>query len=376
MTLPLLSPSPLDSTRFGLKILRGRAENLEAKTLAAEIIATACDVCILRVPAGQSAGITPLTRWALPVIHADTLVYYKCDLSRYEPLPLRNSDLAFSVATEQDMPELRLLIADTFREYVSHYYANPLFSREHILAGYQQWAENHVAGDGRTLWIARRGERIVAFAACQDHADSGDAEGILYGVAPEAAGGGLYGDLIRHTQAVAKARGAATMKVSTQVTNFAVQKVWAREGFHLFEAFDTFHINALFSTGDLIVDRELVFTAEQIERFAEVSGDANPLHVDTDAARAAGFQDRIAHGVMAAMELSRILGTDTPGPGTVISHMDLAFLRPLVAGVAYNLTVRIPGGLKDKGPMVVVSRILDGEGRTCVIARSDIVLRR
>src|SRR3546814_5792516 len=56
---------------------------------------------------------------------------------------------------------------------------------------------------------------------------------------PEHAGGGLYGDLIRYTQARFRALGYRRMKVSTQVWNLAVQKVWSREGFSLVQAYDT-----------------------------------------------------------------------------------------------------------------------------------------
>lgn len=372
-----LQPSPLDSDRFGLRVWRGRIEQVEPKALAAQILQAGCDVAIVRTPAG-GAGLGGLARWALPVLHADTLVYYRCDLERHAPPPLRNADLAFELAGPDDLPELRTLIAHTFSQYVAHYHANPLFARQDILDGYQQWAENHATAPGSMLWLARRDGQIVAFAACHEHAgDDGVPvfEGVLYGVAPDAAGGGLYGDLIRHTQAVAHQRGAREMKVSTQVHNYAVQKVWAREGFHLFEALDTWHVNALLQAGEVIVDRALSFSAEQIRRFAEVSGDANPLHVDEAAARAAGFPGRIAHGVLAAAELSRVLGTDAPGPGTVISHLDLAFLRPLVADVGYRLRIRIPGGLRE-GPMQAVAQVHDGDGQACLLARSDILRRR
>lgn len=374
MSTAILSPSPLDSERFGLRILRGRADSLHAKTLANEIIAARADVCILRLPTAQSAPLAKLARWGFPLLHADTLVHYTCDLARHAPAALRNADLAFSLAGADDMPALRELIAHTFRDYASHYHANPLFARARILAGYQQWAEGHAAGAGRTLWVARRDRRIVAFAACHDDAASGDAAGILYGVAPDAAGGGLYGDLIRHTQRVARERGAQRMTVSTQVGNYAVQKVWAREGFHLFEALDTFHVNALLSAGEVLVERDLVFSAAQIQRFADASGDHNPIHVDADAARAAGFPERIAHGVMAAAELSRILGTETPGPGTIIRDLGMAFLRPLLADAAYRICVRMVGD--GNGAKQVVATIGDAAGQPCVIARSDILCAR
>lgn len=376
MTNPLLALSPLDSARFEMRVLRGRLDTIEPKVLAAEIIATGCDVAIVRIPSAQSARMSTLSRWALPVQHADTLVYYQCDLRRYTPPALRNQDISFARASENDMGELREMIADTFRDYSSHYHANPLFAREKVLAGYQEWAENHATGSDRTLWTARREGRLVAFAACQEKPNSREAEGILYGVNHQDAGGGLYGDLIRHTQTEAKKRGICTMKVSTQVGNFAVQKVWAREGFHMTEALDTFHINALLSFGEIVIDRPLSFDAQAITRFVEVSGDANPIHLDDAAARAAGFPARIAHGLMAANEFSRILGTEVPGPGTIFGNVDMAFLHPLIVDQSYWLQMRIPGGVKRTGPMQAVLTVRDDAEKLCFIARSDVFLKR
>ena len=371
----MLTPSVPDSRRFGLQVVRGHVDDdVPARVLAEAILASAADVAILRTPAGRPQHVQRLGRWGLPVLHADTLVYYRCDLQRHEPAPLRNADLAFALAQPADLPEVRDLIAHTFRGYTSHYHANPLFDAQAILDGYQEWAEGHAGDDACSLWLARREGRVVAFAACREH-PGGIAEGVLYGVAPDAAGGGVYGDLIRHTQRASRARGAHAMKVSTQVHNHAVQKVWAREGFQLDASLDTWHVNALLSAGEVLLDRALSFSAAQIQRFAEVSGDANPLHVDDHAARAAGFEGRIAHGVLAAAELSRILGTESPGPGTIIGRLDLAFLRPLLADAPYRLVVRVPGGLRT-GPMQAIAQIHDPEGRPCLLARSDILLRR
>lgn len=376
MTPSQLSISPPDSERFGLKILRGRVERVEPKALALEILAAACDVAIVRAPADRSANIHQLSRWALPVIHADTLVYYKCDLEKYQPLPLRNADLTLRLAQPDDRQALGKMIAATFHDYISHYHANPLLSPDLIIAGYQQWAESHVDGAGKILWVAERAGQLVAFAACSHDPSRHEAEGVLYGVAPDQSGGGLYGDLIRHTQAMFKARGVATMKVSTQVTNYAVQKVWAREGFHLYEALDTFHVNALLDAGPVVHDREVTFPPAQIARFAEACGDRNPIHLDDAAAKTAGFPARIAHGVLAAAEISRILGMETPGAGTVLGHLDMAFLHPLVADARYRASLRIPGGVKAAGPMHAVATIHDLDGSLCCLAHADIFLKR
>lgn len=374
MDSEVVSHSPLDSARFGLDVVRCKQESVDSKAIAKAIFASECDVAILRVPSA-SEGIDGVSRWALPLIHADTLVYYKCDLRTYSPVPLRNSELRFRKAGPGDLDGLRALIAETFRNYRSHYHANPLLEREKILAGYQEWAEGHALATERTLWIVERDGRLAAFAACSEAADGQTCEGVLYGVSPQESGGGIYGDLIRHTQFDFAKRGFSTMLVSTQVNNFAVQKVWAREGFYLFEAWDTYHINALLSARNRVYENSVRFTKDQIAAFATASGDVNPIHLDDEAAHAAGFPSRISHGVLAAAELSRILGTEVPGPGTVFGRLDMTFLRPVLAGEPYHLALKIPGGIRPSGHMHAVFEIRDLQTRLCVYAHTDIILR-
>jgi acyl dehydratase len=61
------------------------------------------------------------------------------------------------------------------------------------------------------------------------------------------------------------------------------------------------------------------FTTEPISRFAlalycGASGDHNPIHVDTDFARKAGFPDVFAHGMLSMAYLSRLLTNWVPQP--------------------------------------------------------------
>lgn len=370
----LLTESPLDSHRFGLRVMRGHlTPPVEARALAREISDAACDVAIVRVPVGNPRALEALPRLGLPIRHADTLVYYVCDLERHVPAALRNRDLAFDLARAEDLESLGPIVAATFNGYVSHYHANPVFPADAVLAGYREWAQDHAAGEGRQLWVARRAGVIVAFAACETHGDT--AEGVLYGVAPEAAGGGLYGDLIRHTQSVARAAGCRRMKVSTQVGNFAVQKVWAREGFHMDRAFDTWHVDALLSCGEVAHDADVMFDAADIRRFADTTGDRNPVHVDAAAAARAGFEAPIAHGVRIAAEVSRLLGMEDPGPGTIIRHLDLAFLRPVLTGRTYRLVSRFARRPTPASAGLAVTTLRHPEDGVCAIARADLVLR-
>lgn len=372
-----LSYSPLDSERFGYRIFRGTLQRVDARGLGELLIKERIDVGIIRVPAGvESAGVQRLDRYGFSVLHADTLVYYQTSLENRVPQGLRNVDVEFSVATESDREELVALIHSTFSDYASHYHSNSLFDPVDILEGYVEWASGFITSDaGRTTWVARRKGEMVAFACCLETPEEGSCEGVLFGVHPSHAGGGLYGDLIRHSQAEYRSRGARTMKVSTQVWNTAVQKVWAREGFHLTEAFDTFHVNALLGSGKTKVEHDLRFTAEQVERFADVTGDKNPVHLSDEAAKQSGFPSRISHGMLAAGELSRIFGMEDPGPGTLFLTSTLSFLRPVLVDDVHRLVIRHHNIRAKPGHVLAVGTISDSEDRMCLICYARLLNR-
>jgi 3-hydroxybutyryl-CoA dehydratase len=77
---------------------------------------------------------------------------------------------------------------------------------------------------------------------------------------------------------------------------------------------------------------ERTVTDADIRRFAEVSGDDNPVHLDEDYARTTRFGGRIAHGMLGAGFISAVLGTQLPGYGTVYLSQSLSFRRPVKIG--------------------------------------------
>ena len=73
-------------------------------------------------------------------------------------------------------------------------------------------------------------------------------------------------------------------------------------------------------------------TADMIDQFAAITGDTNPIHMDDDAARAQGFDGRIAHGALSASFISAVLGNQLPGPGGVFVELNLRFRKPALLG--------------------------------------------
>ena len=77
---------------------------------------------------------------------------------------------------------------------------------------------------------------------------------------------------------------------------------------------------------------EKIVTDRDIELFAEVSTDRNPVHMDDDYAQDTIFQGRIAHGMLTAALISAVIGEQLPGHGTVYLGQTLKFLAPVRPG--------------------------------------------
>ncbi len=75
-----------------------------------------------------------------------------------------------------------------------------------------------------------------------------------------------------------------------------------------------------------------VVTDEDIEMFAKVSTDRNPVHLDDDYAQDTIFEGRIAHGMLTAGLISAVIGEQLPGHGTVYLGQSLKFLAPVRPG--------------------------------------------
>lgn len=70
------------------------------------------------------------------------------------------------------------------------------------------------------------------------------------------------------------------------------------------------------------------FTIEDIRRFAEITGDCNPIHIDADFAKGTKFGRCVVHGALINGLVSAVMGTRLPGPGTVVAHQYLEFPNP------------------------------------------------
>jgi 3-hydroxybutyryl-CoA dehydratase len=118
-----------------------------------------------------------------------------------------------------------------------------------------------------------------------------------------------------------------------------------------------------------------VVTDEDIEMFAQVSTDRNPVHLDDAYAQDTIFEGRIAHGMLTAGLISAVIGEQLPGHGTVYLGQSLRFLAPVRPGDMVTAEVEVTAIDYTKRKVTLDTRCLvDGKkvlaGEAVVLAPS------
>ncbi|MFN9164301.1 MAG: MaoC family dehydratase [Alphaproteobacteria bacterium] len=117
-------------------------------------------------------------------------------------------------------------------------------------------------------------------------------------------------------------------------------------------------------------------TEADIVKFAEVSGDNNPVHLDEAFAQSTMFKGRIAHGMLSAGFISTVIGTKLPGSGTIYMSQTLRFRAPVRIGDTVTATCTITEIIPEKRRAVLTTVckvgdtvVIEGEALVMVPAR-------
>ncbi len=111
-------------------------------------------------------------------------------------------------------------------------------------------------------------------------------------------------------------------------------------------------------------------TDTDLRRFAKLSGDFNPLHMDAAYARKTPFKKKVVHGMLLASFFSRLLGMMCPGEKCLYISQDLKFLKPVFAGQTVTVRAEIKSKndsirmiTLDTAILVGSSTVVSGEAR-------------
>ena len=102
------------------------------------------------------------------------------------------------------------------------------------------------------------------------------------------------------------------------------------------------------------------FSEQDVNDFARLSGDFNPIHVDPEFAKTTIFGQRIVHGVLVSSLFSNLLAEKVPGKGSIYLGQNFKFKKPVFFDQVITAKVEVINVREDK-PIVTLLTICTNE---------------
>lgn len=115
-------------------------------------------------------------------------------------------------------------------------------------------------------------------------------------------------------------------------------------------------------------------TETDIEAFAEVTGDHNPIHLDETFAKTTRFGRRIAHGLLTASLISSVLANKLPGEGSVYLGQSLQFVAPVFPGDEVTARVTVKQVRDDKPILKLDTICMNQRGETVIRGEATVLI--
>ena len=115
---------------------------------------------------------------------------------------------------------------------------------------------------------------------------------------------------------------------------------------------------------------------DEMNRFAELSGDFNPLHIDDTFARSKGFEGVVAYGALIVAKVSQLIGMRLPGRDAVWASITLDFVKPLYV----NQKAMVEGVVTDvselTGMLRLKLKVHSSTGQLLAKGKAEVILVR
>lgn len=89
------------------------------------------------------------------------------------------------------------------------------------------------------------------------------------------------------------------------------------------------------------VSEKIIVTDDMVHKFAEVSGDRNPIHIDDEYASKTIFGERIVHGMLLSSFFSKMIAEKYPGKGSIYLNQSLNFKNPCYINDEVVVTIKL-----------------------------------
>lgn len=114
-------------------------------------------------------------------------------------------------------------------------------------------------------------------------------------------------------------------------------------------------------------------TGEDIDKFADISLDRNPVHLDEEYAAKTMFKKRISHGILVSGLISAVLGTKLPGEGAIYMGQELKFMAPVYIGDTITATIEIVELVAEKNRVICSTICTNQDGKQVIVGKATLL---
>lgn len=117
---------------------------------------------------------------------------------------------------------------------------------------------------------------------------------------------------------------------------------------------------------------EVTFSQEQVEDFARITGDNNPIHINPEYASKTIFGRPIVHGFLAGAVFSMVFGTLFPGEGTIYLMQEMKFTAPTFVNEPYKALFEVLEVNTEKNIGIIACILVNSKGEPCIIGTAKL----
>lgn len=115
-------------------------------------------------------------------------------------------------------------------------------------------------------------------------------------------------------------------------------------------------------------------TAEDLEAFAAMSGDRNPLHMDSAFARRTSFQRRVVHGMLIGSYVSTLVGMHLPGSGALWTQQSFRWAAPVFIGDQITIIGTVKHKSEGTRTLIIEVQAVNQHGKVVMDGEGSVVL--
>jgi 3-oxoacyl-[acyl-carrier protein] reductase len=125
-----------------------------------------------------------------------------------------------------------------------------------------------------------------------------------------------------------------------------------------------------------VFELQRVFTQQDVDDFARVSGDFSPLHVDPEYAATTEFGHCVVHGILLASLFSQLVGMRVPGKAALYLGQDLTFRHPARVGDPLRAIAKVTAKSDATRMLTLLTEIRTESNRILVSGTARVKVRQ